>query len=132
MLKNNLNQAYDEMQTMTHLNGSFEIFKKHFENCLYIYAPMKQFNIVPKNCPKWFDNRLKNLRVRGNRAFQIWKSNKNDTDELQKLKSLRSQFEDETKGAKRKFYLNKFNSCIGDSRQTYELLNEINGKKSDK
>ena len=127
-LKNNMNQAYDEMQTRTDLSRSFEIFKKHFENCLNIYAPMKQFNIVPKNCPKWFDNRLKNLRVRRNRAFQNWKSNKNDT-KLQKFNSLRSQFEDETKGANRKFYLNKFNSCIGDSRQTYKLLNGINGKK---
>ena len=124
-----MNQAYDEMQTRTDLNRSFEIFKKHFENCLNLYAPMKQFNIVPKNCPKWFDNRLKNVRVRRHRAFQNWRSNKNDTEKLQKFKSLRSQFEDETKGAKRKFFLNKFNSCIGDSRQTYKLLNEINGKK---
>ena len=68
-LKNIMNQAYDEIQTGTDLNQSFEIFKKHFENCLNIYAPMKHFNIVPKNCPKWFDNRLKNLRVRRNRAF---------------------------------------------------------------
>ena len=26
------------------------------------------------------------------------------------------------------FYWNKFKNCIGDSRQTYELLNELNGK----
>ena len=64
---------------------------------------MKQFNIVPKNCPKWFDNRLKNLRIRRNRAFQNWKSNKNDTEKLQKFKSLRSQFEDETKAQKENF-----------------------------
>ena len=38
-LKNNMNQTYDEMQTRTDLNRSFEIFKKHFENCLNIYAP---------------------------------------------------------------------------------------------
>ena len=29
---------------------------------------------------------------------------------------------------KQKFYWNKFKNCIGDSRQTYKLLNELNGK----
>ena len=31
---------------------------------------------------------------------------------------------------KRNFYLNEFMNCIADSRQTYKLLNKLNGKSS--
>ena len=36
------------------------------------------------------------------------------------------------KGAKRNFYYEKFNSCLGSSRQTYKLLNDIQGKSFSK
>ena len=43
--------------------------------------------------------------------------------------NLRKKFEQAVKMNKRKFYWNKFKNCIGDStRQTYKLLNELNGK----
>ena len=56
-----MSKANDEMQTGTDLNHSFELFKKYFKNCLNIYASIKQFNKVPKNCPKWFDNPQKKI-----------------------------------------------------------------------
>ena len=34
--------------------------------------------------------------------------------------------------AKKSFYWNKFKSCIGDSRQTFKLLNDLNGKTKTK
>ena len=42
--------------------------------------------------------------------------------------NLRKKFEQAVKMNKRKFYWNKFKNCIGDSRQTYKLLNELNEK----
>ena len=40
----------------------------------------------------------------------------------------RQNFEQAAKTSKKQYYWNKFKSCIGDSRQTYKLLNELNGK----
>ena len=47
---------------------------------------------------------------------------------MENFKNLRFKLEKEVKGAKRKFYRNKFSACIGDSRQTYKLLNDLSGK----
>ena len=47
---------------------------------------------------------------------------------MENFKNLRFKLEKEIKVAKRKFYRNKFSACIGDSRQTYKLLNDLSGK----
>ena len=47
---------------------------------------------------------------------------------LSKYKELRTKFEQAVKTSKKQYHWNKFISCIGDSRQTYKLLNELNGK----
>ena len=40
----------------------------------------------------------------------------------------RDNLEKEIKTTKTQFYHNKFEKCIGNSRQTYKLLNELKGK----
>ena len=71
---------------------------------------------------------MKNLRTKRNRAHRSWKCQPNNSNLLENFKNLRFKLEKEIKGAKRKFYRNKFSACIGDSKQTYKLLNDLSGK----
>ena len=47
---------------------------------------------------------------------------------LNKFKDIRMRLEKSIKKAKKAYYKKKFENCIGDSRQTFNLLNELNGK----
>ena len=86
---------------------------------------------IPKK-PKWYDNKLKNLRTKRNKAHRNWKCNKSDPTKLARFQELRKNFENSVTKSKKQFYWNKFKSCIGDSRQTYKLLNDISGKTKSK
>ena len=55
------------------------------------------------------------------------KQNPQNSEAASKFKLLRNKFEKNVKKAKKEFYRTKFESCIGDSRQTYKLLNDIKG-----
>ena len=59
-------------------------------------------------------------------ARRRWKSNPSNSD-LSKFESIRVRFEKEVKNAKSKFYLDRFKSCIEDSKQTFRVLDEISG-----
>ena len=47
---------------------------------------------------------------------------------FKKFKDLGNQFKSNLNKTKKQFYWRKFYSCIGDSRQTFKLLNYISGK----
>ena len=79
-------------------------------------------NLLPKNLKrksfktqKWFKNALKNLRAKRNKAHLNWKQHKT-TSSFEWFKFLRDKFEE------------SLTACVGDSRQTYKLLNDLSGK----
>ena len=51
----------------------------------------------------------------------------NEAATKSKIKLLRNKFETCVKKAKKDFCTQKFESCMGDSRQTYKLINNIKG-----
>ena len=71
---------------------------------------------------------MKNLRSKRNKAYKAWKSDTTNEALKVKLEEIRKVFEGSVKKSKKIFYGNKFNSCIGDSRQIYKLINDLNGK----
>ena len=91
------------------------------------FAPLKSVDNKQK-VPKWFDNRLKNLRQKRNHDYYKYKGNKNNNDLLKKIKECRLRLEKQLKLRKKQFYLNSFQKCLGNSRQTFKLLNELKGK----
>ena len=71
---------------------------------------------------------MKKSFIKRNRIYKLWKSDKlnslkkvNFLNQLQKVEKL-------IRIAKKDHYYQKFNKCIGDSRQVFKVLNEINGK----
>ena len=80
--------------------------------------------------PLLFNKRLKNLRSKRKEAHSKWKREKDNTNLLEQFRNRRHLLEQEIKMANRSFYLNKFISCLGNSGQTFKLLNELKGKSS--
>ena len=109
---------------------SFNSFSAAFNKITTYFAPMR-INRKPEfQKPKWFNNTLKNLRTKRNRAHRLWKSNPINQILLENFKNLRSKLEKELNRRKKKYYIKKFTACIGDSRQTYKLLNDLSGKNT--
>ena len=104
---------------------AFDSFQSIFEKVLNRYAPIKKINSGKKPHPPWFNNAFKILE----QSAQKLEKNTENSTLLNTFTNLRKKFERAVKMNKRKFYWNKFKNCIGDStRQTYKLLNELNGK----
>ena len=107
--------------------AAFNQFQKIFRQVTDEFAPLRTFKIESNKNPKWVSNEIKNLRTHKNKAHRKWKSTRN-INHLNYFKRLRAKFENLVKNAKKEFYANRFESCIGDSRQTYKLLNDLSGK----
>ena len=69
--------------------------------------------------PKWLTNSLENPKTKRNKAHRKWKSNPNNPDYLANFKTQRKSFEKKTYKKSKPYHADKFNSRIGDSRQTY-------------
>ena len=66
------------------------------------------------------------LRTSKNLAHCKWKTRKNV--QFEKFKVLRYKFENLVRINQKRYNSNVFESCMGDSRQDYKLLNNISGK----
>ena len=110
-------------------NSCFSAFHHIFLTVTEQYAPLKR--ITPHNrnsTPKWFDNKIKNMRTQRNLIHRKWKADKSNGSLSKKFTDIRLQLEKSIKTAKKVYYRNMFEKCIGDSRQTFKLLNELSGK----
>ena len=54
--------------------------------------------------------------------------NPHNSDYLKVYNDMRKTFQKAAETNKKQFYLNKFKSYVGNSRQTYKSLNEIEGE----
>ena len=125
-LEAHLNKNSDIIYKSVDPCNAFSTFKQLFLKVTEDFAPLKSVDNKQK-VPKWFDNRLKNLRQKRNHAYYKYKENKND-DLLKKFKECRMRLEKQLKLRKKQFHLNSFQKCLGNSRQTFKLLNELKGK----
>ena len=108
-------------------NELFTKFNNVFLETTNKYAPLKCLTDKKSKVPKWFTNSLKNLRFKKNKAHRNMKQNPQNNEAATKFKLLRNKFETCVKKAKKDFYRQIFESCMGDSRQTYKLINDIKG-----
>ena len=108
-----------DIKSCSDVTSAFAKFENVFEEVLKLFAPKVDVtkSNIPKK-PKWYDNKLKNLRTKRNKAHRNWKCNKSDPTKLARFQELRKNFENSVTKSKKQFYWNKFKSCIGDSWQT--------------
>ena len=128
MLENSLNAITYNGQNRSE---NFEKFQSTFNAVFQCFAPMRENKQNKKVVPMWFDKSLRNQITKQN-LHRKWKKNKSDCRQLSKFKAARAEVEQLIKKQKKEFYLEKFNKCIGDSRQIYRFLNELKGIKGKK
>ena len=124
-----LENSVEQIRSSNSVNSCFISFTDIFEEVLNVFAPLKTCTNKNKETPTWYNNKLKSLRNKRNKAHKNWKMNPHNSDDLKVFKDMRNTFQKAVETTKKQFYLNKFKSCVGDSRQTYKLLNEIKGEQ---
>ncbi len=93
------------------------------------FAPFKTSKMKSKNKkPQWFNREIAKAINKRNRLHRAWCKNKSNVKARERFVTARKKCELAIRQSKKLLYMNKFNSCIGDSRQTFELLNELQGK----
>ena len=55
-----------------------------------------------------------------------------DAIDWNNFKRARNNVNNAIKNAKKSYYLNSFTACDGNSRKTWEIINEVTGRKSEK
>ena len=105
------------------------------------------FRLDPSNSFKSRRNRLVNPWITNgliksinykNFLYEKWKKSKNnknklgDSDLYEKYKNYRKRLRLLIKSAKNKFYSDRFDQCKGNSKKTWELINELRGKSKTK
>ena len=69
-----------EILNTTDINESFGIFNKVFLEVTNIFAPIKNARQTCNKLPKWFPNKLKNMKTKRNLYHKNWKMNKNEAN----------------------------------------------------
>ena len=86
----------------------------------------------------WITNGLISSINYKNFLYENWKKSKNkknrlgDSELYEKYKSYRKKLRILVKCAESKFYSEKFDKCNGNSKKTWELINELRGKSVSK
>ena len=100
-LKSFLN--YD-LQKQPEVEKAFQIFHDTFDSTLLEFAPLKSAKNKTQTIPACFDNKLKNLRSKRNKAYRA--SKYNTTNEALKVnfQEIPKVFESSVKKSKKSFY----------------------------
>ena len=78
----------------------------------------------------WITNSLKNMSKKRDRLYKKAINNREDEHALLRFKVCKRNFEKELRNCKRKYYQQRFLKNLGDSRLTFQTLNEVLGKRS--
>ena len=111
-LKNNEQSVFSR----SNVNKAFDIFNRLLLEVTNVYAPMT-ISKTKNKCPQWFCNKLKNLKTKRNKAHRKLKENQCEPT-LSAFTKARDNLKKEIITNKKQFCHNKFDKCIGNSRQT--------------
>ena len=78
----------------------------------------------------WITNSLKNMSRKRDRLYKKAMKNRSDEQAFLEFKTCKRNFEKELRNTKKKYYQQRFNKNLGDSRLTFQTLNEVLGKRS--
>ena len=95
------------------------------------FATYKEFKSNQCSKPKYVNNYLKNLISQRNHLHRKWKQTSRSSD-LRNFNGARLKVEKALKKLKSYYYSKRFERCINDPKQTYKLLNELQGKSERK
>ena len=120
-------------------NTFTECIQNTIDECFKIDDPSNFFQSRRNRLVNpWITNGLIKSVNYKNFLYEKWKKSKNKKNKLgdqilyEKYKEYRKRLKILIKSAKNKFYSEKFDKCKGNSKKTWELINELRGKSKTK
>ena len=94
------------------------------------HAPLRTMRVRTRSSP-WITSELKK-RMHDRDILKIKASKSNDSNDWSLFKKQRNIVNSEIRLAKQAYYQNSFNKYMGDSKKTWQTINELTSRKSGK
>ena len=109
-------------------NSKFDLFHDELERIYQACCPIKVKEISTNRLKKpWLSQQLLDDI---HKKYEIFKRYKNGLIQYDQFLNYKKELQKKIKIAKNNYYLNKFESCRGDSSSTWKLTNNILGRKN--
>ena len=105
-------------------------WKTSFLEVSNVHAPLRSKCVRGSKSP-WITTELKKMMHLRDR-LKIKAIRSGDAIDWNNFKRARNNVNNAIKNAKKSYYLKSFTACDGNSRKTWEIINEVTGRKSEK
>ena len=123
-------QSWDQIYCSTNLNDMWLQWKRLFLPIVDKHASLRIMRVRVSSSP-WITSELrKRIMIEIFLKFKAYKIN--DPNDWTQFKKLRDIINSEFRLAKQAYYQNSFNQYTGDSRKTWQTINELVSSKSGK
>lgn len=106
---------------------TYEIFKRKIDN-IYSQSVLQKKLTRRRNNP-WINSELIKMCAERDKLYKKWKNKPHDTNKEIEYKKYRNIVNKKIVWARNNFYRSRIDACIGDSKKTWQIVNEILGKR---
>ena len=125
-----MSQSWDNVYESSNPNKMWQQWKGTFLAIANKHAPLKTMRVRARSSP-WITSELKDL-MHSRDILKIKAIRSNDPRDWALFKKQRNLVNKQIQLAKQIYYQNSFNDHIGDSRKTWQTINELTSRKSGK
>ena len=122
--------CWDHIYNSTDPNQMWLQWKCSFLSIVNKHAPLRTMRVRTRSSP-WITSELKK-RMHDRDILKIKASKSNDSNDWSLFKKQRNKVNSEIRLAKQAYYQNSFNKHTGDSKKTWQTINELTSRKSGK
>ena len=122
--------CWDHIYNSTDPNQMWLQWKCSFLSIVNKHAPLRTMRVRTRSSP-WITSELKK-RMHDRDILKIKASKSNDSNDWSLFKKQRNIVNSEIRLAKQAYYQNSFNKHTGDSKKTWQTINELTSRKSGK
>ena len=124
-----LNKRYQCVESSGDANLAYNRFHYALTEIFDKLVPLRKNLSRSKTDAGWFNKQLKTLINKRNKLHRLWIKDKENARKKDSFLMQRLKVDKAIRVAKKNFFYKKFADCIGDSRQVFQVLNEVTGKR---
>ena len=125
-----ISQNWNEIVNLTDPNKMWLKWKSSFLSIVDKHCPLRTMRVRARSC-LWITSDL-NKQMHDRNVLKIKAIKSNDHDDWMRFKKQRNLVNSQIRSSKQNYYLNNFNEYTGDSRKTWQTINELTSRKSGK
>lgn len=123
-------QNWDQVYNSSDPNEMWLQWKRIFLSIVDKHAPLRKLRVRARSSP-WITAELKEL-MHDRDILKIKASKSNDPNDWAQFKQRRNTVNCKIRLAKQAYFLNNFNEHMGNSKKTWQTINELTSRKSGK